>query len=134
MLCSDSLGNPIHTQWSAIQFNLLITKLDDVWTVLRALYWKRMPVGPLMGYLIFDALECKRMKMPLCVGTLISLHAITDGKRFLGFLSTLPLPALLHSATTTTSTTTAPSRTAAFFAHFQGKMVALGINGWASSW
>ena len=93
--------------------------------------------------------------MPLCVGTLISLHAITDGKRFLGFLSTLPLPALLHSATTTTSTTsttttsttsttttsttttsttTAPSRTAAFFAHFQGNMVALGFDGWASSW
>ena len=81
----------------------------------------------------------KGWKCPLCIGTLTSLHAITDGKRFLGFLSTLPLPALLHSATTTTSTTststtTAPNRTAAFFAHFQGKMVALGFDSWATSW
>ena len=42
------------------------TKLDDVWTVLHALYWKRMTkaIAPMMRYLILYALECKRMKMP----------------------------------------------------------------------
>lgn len=38
------------------------------------------------------------------------------------------------TTTSTTSTTTALNRTAAFFAHFQGKMVALGFVGWATSW
>ena len=112
------------------------TKLDDVWTVLHALYWKRMTIAPMMRYLILDALEwsVKGWKCPLCIGTLTSLHAITDGKRFLSFLSSLPLPALLNNATTTTSTNTALSCTTAFFAHFQGKMVALGFDSWATSW
>ena len=129
---STSSGHPYSlTTWSPNQM------MSGLYFMHCCLYCKGMTIGPRMRYLILDALECKRMKMPPMYRNAY-LSPRHHGRKKIPWLP-------FHPATTSITTQChchyfyfychwPEPHLSLFFAHFLGKMVALGFVGWATSW